>query len=150
MKEIDIKTIQSIINKQIDAINLKYIIIFIALNIIVALINWLLQRNIKNIENTIYRKKVREDKRISVLEQIYRRLVAFSYCCSHEEIRSQLNELIDLEKYISENKLYITNRLHKKIIKYTDYTKNLIADFRKKDVKQEMALLNEIETEFNK
>ncbi len=150
MKEIDIKTIQGLIDKQIEAINLKYIIIFIVLNLIVALINWLLQRNIKNIENAIYRKKVREDKRISVLEQIYKRLVAFSQCCSHEEIRNQLNELIDLEKYISENKLYITNRLHKKIIKYTDYTKNIIADFRKKDVKLEMALLNEIETEFNK
>lgn len=150
MKEIDIKTIQGLIDKQIEAINLKYIIIFIVLNLIIVLINWLLQRNIKNIDNAIYRKKVREDKRISVLEEIYKRLVAFSYCYSHEEIRGQLNELIDLEKFISENKLYITNRLHKKIIKYTDYTKNVIADFRKKNVKQEMALLNDIETEFNK
>ena len=53
MKEIDFKTLQALIKTELDALNIKYIVVFIIINIIVAVVNWLIQRNVKNIENNM-------------------------------------------------------------------------------------------------
>ena len=150
MKEIDFKVLQGLIKEEFDVLNIKYIIIFIAINIIVAIVNWLIQRNIKKIENTIYKKKVREDRRITIIEEIYSELVSFTYVLSKEEMYNTLNQISSLEKKVSQNRLYIDSKMNNKITKYLDYLKNLLSDFRHKNFDLEKKLLDSIEKEFNK
>lgn len=150
MKELDIKAIEAVLKDEINSINLKYLIVFIILNLIIASANWLIQRNVKSLDSTVYRKKVREDKRIIVIETIYKNLVEFTYILNTTEMKASIEKLSSLENYISQNKLYISKSLHKKIIGFTDYLKNIIADFRKKDYATESKLLTEIENEFNR
>jgi hypothetical protein len=150
MKEIDFKTLQSLIKSELDAINIKYIIVFIIINIIVAVVNWLIQRNVKNIENRIYKKKVREDRRITIIEEVYKELVSFTYIFDKEEMSQSNSKISSLEKKVSENRLYIDSKMNEKITVYLDYLKKLLTDFRHKNFKTEETMLNNIEKEFNK
>jgi len=150
LKELDFKTLHALLEKEINLLNLRYILVFIVLNIIIGLINFFIQRNVKFLDSNIYKKKVREDRRIIIIEKIYQDLVQFTYILSHVEIKSAINDLSKLENYISLNKLYISKELNDKIIAFTDYLKNIISDFRKKDYAVELKLLNDIENEFNK
>ncbi|OXA70395.1 hypothetical protein B0A67_15885 [Flavobacterium aquidurense] len=150
MKEIDFKILQGLIKEEFDVLNLKYIIVFILINIIVAIINWFIQRNIKNIESKIYKKKVREDRRITVIEEIYSELVSFTYILDKEEMINSINRISSLEKKVSQNRLYIESKMNVKITKYLDYLKSLLSDFRHKNFDLEKKLLDSIEKEFNK
>lgn len=150
MKEIDFKTLQALIKSELDALNIKYIIIFIAVNILIALVNWWIQRNVKNIENNIYKKKVREDRRITIIEEIYSELVSFTYILDKDEMTKSISKVSTLEKKVSENRLYIDSKMNEKITKYIDYQKNLLSDFRHKNFETEKTMLNNIEKEFNK
>lgn len=150
MKEIDFKTLQALIQSELDAINIKYIVIFIFVNLIVAVVNWLIQRNVKNIENGIYKKKVREDRRITIIEEVYKELVSFTYILDKDEMTNSISKISSLEKKVSENRLYIDSNMNNKITIYLDYLKNLLSDFRHKNFNLEKTMLNNIEKEFNK
>ena len=150
MKEVDFKIIQALITKELDTLNIKYIIIFIIINLGIALINWLIQKNIKNLESKIYKTKVREDRRITIIEDIYKECVGFTYVLSKNEIILEISKISSLEKKLSENRLYITSNMNKKITNYLDYIKSLMSDFRHKSFEKETSLLKEIEIEFNK
>lgn len=150
MKEIDFKTLQQLIHSELEIINIKYITIFIIINLIIAFVNWLVQKNIKNLEKEIYKQKVREDKVITVLEEVYKELVSYTYIFDKEEIKLKIESVSELEKKIAVNKLYIDQKMNTKITNFIDYIKDIMADFRKKDFKKERALLNEIEKQFNR
>ncbi len=150
MKEIDFKTLQGLIKAELDALNIKYIIIFIIVNIIIAVINWLIQRNVKKIDNTIYKNKVREDRRISIIEEIYKELVTFTYILDKNEMLNSISKISSLEKKLSENRLYINSNMNQKITAFLDYLKNIASDFRHKNFDTEKNMLKNIEKEFNK
>lgn len=150
MKEIDFKIIQALITKELDTLNIKYIIIFIAVNLIIAFINWLIQKNLKNLESKIYKTKVREDRRITIIEEIYKECDSFTYIMGKNDMVLKIDKISSLEKKISENRLYISNNMNKKITTYLDYLKSLMFDFRNKSFEKEKSLLKEIEIEFNK
>lgn len=150
MKELDFKTFQQLIHSELEILNIKYISLFILVNLVIAIINWLIQRNVKNLEKRIYKQKVREDKRLTIIEDIYKELVSLTYILDKDEIKQKIDHVSELEKKIATNKLYIDNNMHSKLICFVDYTKNIMVDFRKKDFKTEKMLLKEIENEFNR
>ncbi|MGQ7947593.1 hypothetical protein [Flavobacterium sp. WC2509] len=150
MKEIDFKTLQGLIKTELDTLNIKYIIVFIILNIIIAIVNWWIQRNVKNIDNKIYKNKVREDRRIKIIEEIYGELVSFTYILDKNEMVNSISKVSNLQKKVSENRLYIDSKMNDKITMFIDYLKNLMSDFRHKDFKEEQKMLTNIEKEFNK
>ena len=149
MKEIDFRVVQSLLKNEIDSINLKYIITFIILNILIAIINWLIQRNVKSQDNQIYRKKVREDRRITIIEDIYKEFVSCTYIFNSIEATNLIIKIAELEKRLSENRLYINKSLNNKLTLFIDYLKEIATDFRKKDFNKENKMLNDIEKEFN-
>ncbi len=149
MKEIDFKVVQSLLKNEIDSINLKYIITFIILNILVAIVNWLIQKNVKSQDNQIYRKKVREDRRIIIIEDIYKEFVSCTYIFNSKETTNLIIKISELEKRLSENRLYINKSLNNKLTLFIDYLKEIATDFRKKDFNKENKMLNDIEKEFN-
>ena len=150
MKEIDFKTLELLLKKELDILNLKYILIFIAINLIIAVINWLIQRNVKLADNNIYKKKIREDRRLVIIEDIYKELVAYTYILDPKEFIKTTSKTALLERKLSENYIYIGKNLNKKIVDFIDYTKSVASDYRKKDFKRESQLLDIIEKEFNK
>ncbi len=150
MKEIDFKTLQGLIKTELDTLNIKYIIVFIILNIIIAVVNWWIQRNVKNIDNKIYKNKVREDRRIKIIEEIYGELVSFTYILDKNEMINSISKVSNLQKKVSENRLYIDSKMNDKITTFIDYLKNLMSDFRHKNFKEEQKMLTNIEKEFNK
>ena len=150
MKEIDFKTLQGLIKSEIDVLNIKYLLVFIIINIIIAIVNWLIQRNVKNIDNKIYKNKVREDRRIKIVEEIYSELVSFTYILDKNEMIASISKVSSLQKKVSENRLYIDSKMNDKITMFIDYLKNLMSDFRHKDFKEEQKMLTNIEKEFNK
>jgi hypothetical protein len=150
MKEIEYNTLESIVKKEIDALNIRYIFVFIGINLLIALVNWLIQRNVKTIENRIYKKKVREDRRIEIIEEVYKELVSFTYIFSSKEMIKANLRIAKLEKKVSENRLYIDSRMNNKITTYIDYLKKLLTDFRHKDFKREEMMLNDIVKEFDR
>jgi hypothetical protein len=150
MKEIDFKTLQGLIKTEFDTLNIKYIIVFIIINIIIAIVNWWIQRNVKNIDNKIYKNKVREDRRIKIIEEIYGELVSFTFILDKNEMVNSISKVSNLQKKVSENRLYINSNMNDKITKFIDYLKNLMSDFRHKDFKEEQKMLTNIEKEFNK
>lgn len=150
MKEIDFKTLQGLIKTELDILNIKYIIVFIFLNIIIAIVNWWIQRNVKNIDNKIYKNKVREDRRIKIIEEIYGELVSFTYILDKNEMVNSISKVSNLQKKVSENRLYIDSKMNDKITMFIDYLKNLMSDFRHKDFREEQKMLTNIEKEFNK
>ena len=149
MKEIDFKVVQSLLKNEIDSINLKYIITFIILNILVAIVNWLIQKNVKSQDNQIYRKKVREDRRIIIIEDIYKEFVSCTYIFNSKETTNLIIKISELEKRLSENRLYINKSLNNKLTLFIDYLKEIATDFRKKVFNKENKMLNDIEKEFN-
>lgn len=150
MKEVEFKTIQALITKELDVLNIKYIIIFFVINLIIVLINWAIQKNIKKLDNVIYRQKVREDKRITILENLYKEFVTFTYILDREIIKTEISKISAIEKTVSENRIYINSQMNKNITDYLDYLKKIISDFRYKNFETERKLLKRIEDEFNK
>lgn len=150
MKEIDLKALQGLITKEIDTLNVKYILIFIIINLAIAFINWLVQRNLKNLEQQIYRRKVREDKRITVIEEIYGELVQFTYILTPDAYAEAIAKTAQIEKKLAFSRLYVDRKLNNKITAFLDYTKSVAADFRKKNFDTECILLGAIDKEFNK
>ena len=150
MKEIDLRTLEVLIEEKINYVNWVYILLFIGLNILIAVVNWLLQKNLKNGDNRLHKKKIREDKRLLIIEDIFKELVSFTYILSASESLQSISKTSALERKVSENGLYISNTLKKKIVCFLDYTKEIAADFRKKDFKKETQLLESIKKEFNK
>lgn len=150
MKEVEFKTIQALITKELDVLNIKYIIIFFVINLIIVLINWVIQKNIKKLDNVIYRQKVREDKRITILENLYKEFVTFTYILDRDIIKTEISKISAIEKTVSENRIYIDSKMNKNITDYLDYLKKIISDFRYKNFETERKLLKRIEDEFNK
>ena len=150
MKEIDLKTIEILLEKEINATNAKFLLIFIILNIGIALLNWYIQGRIKNQEKEIYKRKIREDRRITVIEEIYKELVSYTYIMNQKDLAKSLSKLSKLEKKLAENRLYIDKKMNDKITSFIDYIKGLMSDYRKKNFAVEEDLLNKIENEFNK
>lgn len=150
MKEVEFKTIQALITKELDVLNIKYIIIFFVINLIIVLINWAIQKNIKKLDNVIYRQKVREDKRITILENLYKEFVTFTYILDRDIIKTEISKISAIEKTVSENRIYIDSKMNKNITDYLDYLKKIISDFRYKNFETERKLLKRIEDEFNK
>lgn len=150
MKEFDFKTVQTLIKSELEVFNAKYIAIFLLINILVVFANWLIQKNLKNQENKIYRKKLREDRKITLLEDIYKDLVSLTYIFDANEMNLQIFKIAEIEKKLAENKLYVGSTMTQKITSFLDYTKNIAADFRKKNFNEEKKLLDAFEKEFNK
>ena len=96
------------------------------------------------------KKKIREDRRLVIIEDIYKELVAYTYILDPKEFIKTTSKTALLERKLSENYIYIGKNLNKKIVDFIDYTKSVASDYRKKDFKRESQLLDIIEKEFNK
>ncbi len=125
------------------------LIILVGINIIIELIRFGFSLYLSSKEKDNKRQLLIEEKRIKVLETLFKKLDAISlYDKSEEEI--MLSDLKEINIFITQNKLYIPKKLQSTANEILDYFKNVLTDFRQKSIERETELFNKFCNEFNK
>lgn len=83
------------------------------------------------------------------MEDLYILLDKISYF-DRGESDQMLLAITEVEKFISEKRIYLDKSTEKVINKWLDYYKSVLVDFRKKNYEYEMTLVNEFRQEFSK
>ena len=149
MKELDI--LNELIQKHEDKTSLYWaVIILLGLNLIAAIANFLQTFYIKNSEEKQYRKRIREDRRINILENLYSFLEELTYFNGKESNDELLIKISSLEKYSSKNSIYISKEIQQCLTDTLDYFRSLTTNYRKKNYETESNHLSKYISLFNK
>ncbi|WP_425076956.1 hypothetical protein [Psychroserpens sp. S379A] len=126
------------------------LLIFISINLITTIINIISQHKLKSKDKSIISFKIKEQKRISIFESIYRKLDKMTFLDGKTEADELLQLIQNVEKSISKNKLYIHKKNQKLMYDITDYFKTTLTDYRKKDYRKELKLFDKLSSNFGK
>ncbi|WP_299103560.1 hypothetical protein [uncultured Winogradskyella sp.] len=126
------------------------LLIFISINLITTIINIISQHKLKSKDKSIISFKIKEQKRISIFESIYRKLDKMTFLDGKTEADELLQLIQNVEKSISKNKLYIHKKNQKLMYDITDYFKTTLTDYRKKDYSKELKLFDKLSSNFGK
>ncbi len=126
------------------------LLIFIGINLLTTIINIVSQHKLKSKDKNIISFKIKEQKRISVFESIYRKLDKMTFLDGKTESDELLQQIQNVEKSISKNKLYIHKKNQKLMYEITDYFKTILTDFRKKDYNKEIKFFDKLSSNFGK
>lgn len=125
-------------------------LIFIGVNLLSTLINIISQHRLKSKDKKIISFKIKEQKRVSIFESIYRKLDKMTFLEGKTESDELLESIQNVEKYISKNKLYIDKKDQKLMYEITDYFKTILTDYRKKEYGKEIKLFDKLSANFDK
>jgi hypothetical protein len=121
---------------------------FLIVNIVVGIINFLGQRNLKNLEVSIHKKNLRESKKIELFHELYKKLDKLRLIYNDPNLLQ--SELTAINNYINENAIYLGEEELKITEEYCDYFTRLIVSIRHKDVATEKMYMDRLKREFNK
>jgi len=125
------------------------LIILVCINIIIELIRFGVSLYLSRKDKDNKRQLLIEEKRIKVLETLFKKLDAISLYDKSEE-EKMLTDLKEINIFITQNKLYIPKKLQSTSNEILDYFKNVLTDFRQKSIERETELFNKFCNEFNK
>lgn len=125
------------------------LIVMISLNIGVEIFRYIGMLNLSNKDKSNKRQLLIEEKRIKVLENVYRSLDSISLLSKGEE-QKMLEKTNKISLYVTQNKLYIPKPLQFHINYILDYFRIVMTDFRQKSIEKETALFEGFCDEFNK
>ena len=124
------------------------ICVFVAVNVFVAVINLISQIKIKNMDISVHKRNLREEKRMQILEDIYQKFDGLRIIFNDEDtLRDSLRIAYE---FINKNTLYLNKEELKITQEYCDYFSVVLNDPRKKDIQKENELLDKFKIEFNK
>jgi hypothetical protein len=126
------------------------LLIFIGINLLTTIINIISQHNLKSKDKNIISFKIKEQKRITIFENIYEKLERITFLDAKTESDELLQSIQNVEKTISKNKLYIKKKNQRLMYNLTDYFKTTLTDYRKKDYSKELRLFDRLVSNFNK
>lgn len=110
---------------------IKTLIILVCVDILIELIRFGVSLYLSKKDKNNKRQLLIEEKRIKVLETLFKKLDAISlYEKSQEE--EMLTDLKEINIFITQNKLYIPKKLQSTANNILDYFKNILTDFRQK------------------
>lgn len=118
------------------------LICFIVVNLGVTLLNIFSQNRLKNKEKKIYSFNIKEKRRIEILEELYNKMENLSNFDGKERSDQFLQQIKEMEAYTNKNRLYLPKPIQKITNDYSDYLKNVLTDFRKKNYEFEMNVFN--------
>lgn len=122
--------------------------IFVGINLLIAIANIIVQFKLKNKEKEINNHNLREEKRIEHQEELYKMLEELTYFNGAEKDHYH-EKLVEINKCLTQKRLYLEKPIISVAQKFTDYFLSVLSDYRKKDYKQEIILLEEYSKEFN-
>lgn len=147
---IDYSLTNDIVNNNGEIVGLIItLIILVCINILIELIRFGVSLYLSKKEKDNKRQLLIEEKRIKVLETLFKKLDAISLYDKSEE-ENMLTALKDISIFITQNKLYIPKKLQLTSNEILDYFKNVLTDFRQKSIERETELFNKFCNEFNK
>jgi hypothetical protein len=118
------------------------LICFIGINLVVTLLNIFSQNRLKNKEKQIYSFNLKEKRRIEILEELYTKMEDLSNFDGKERSDEFLQQIKEMEAFTNKNRLYLPKQIQKITNEYSDYLKNVLTDFRKKNYEFEMNIFN--------
>lgn len=125
---------------------LSLIILLIA-NIAIIVINFLLDLKKSKKENHNYKIRMISEKTIQYEEALFARFQKIGNYQKGEE-HQMLDEIIAVDKLMSEKKLYIGKKYAKIATDFLDYYKTVNFDISRKDTKKEMGYFEKLSKEF--
>jgi|JI102314DRNA_FD_contig_21_166095_length_886_multi_3_in_0_out_0_1 histidyl-tRNA synthetase len=130
--------------------NLIYVLIIVLLlNIIATVVKFFLDRQLQNREKKVHKQRLLIENSIKVQEKIYRDMEKLS-TFTQSETNELLQEIASLQKYVTNNGIYITKGMSGIINNTLDYFRVVLTDFRLKDYKREASFFEDYAKEFNK
>ncbi|MDN4165041.1 hypothetical protein QWY31_05975 [Cytophagales bacterium LB-30] len=128
---------------------LATLIVLVCINIILELIKFGTSIYISKKDKENKRQLLIEEKRIKVLEALFKMLDSLTLY-ERTEMEKMLNDLKEISLYITQNKLYIPTKMNSISNELLDYFKNVLTDYRQKSIERETELFQKFCNEFNK
>ena len=125
------------------------LIILIILNIGVEIFRFVSMMILANKEKKSKKDLLKEDKRLKMLEQLFQSLDKLTLY-DRQDSEAMLVEVKNINTFISKNKLYIPSKFQEISNEILDYFKNVMTDYRKKDIAKESKLFEKYYNEFNR
>lgn len=125
------------------------LIVLVSLNIGIESFRFISMIIISNKEKHNKRQILIEEKRLKIIEQLFQSLDKLTLF-DKSESSILLDNLKDINLFITKNKLYISKNYLDCTNEILDYFKDVLADYRKKNVEKEISLFDKFCHEFNK
>ena len=124
------------------------LIILIGLNIGVEIFRFFSMIVLSNKEKKTKIDLLKEEKKLEIIEKLFKTLDKLRL---YDKTQSQemLSEVKIINRFMSENKLYIPDKIRNISIDILDYFKNVMTDYPQKDLEKEEKLFNKFYNEFN-
>lgn len=125
------------------------VIILVIINILIEIAKFLSNIYLTNKTNSASRKLLLEERKINILETLFKKLNGLSLY-DRDESELLLKEIKETNNFIYENKIYIPNSFQKISQTTLDYFTQVLTDYRSKSIEKENKLYNKFCDEFNK
>lgn len=125
------------------------VIIVIALNLVVNIIRFYFEKNLKDRDKHIHRKNLITEKSIKTQEIIYIKLDELTLFDS-DECHEMLEKIQEIQKLKTTHALFIDKKMNEIIESLLDYFLSVCSDYRKRDISKELELFNKYVKCFNK
>lgn len=125
------------------------LLVLVTINILLEIFRFGSRWILSNKEKNDKRHLLIEEKRIKILEQLFSSLDKLTlYDRSESDL--MLDDIKAISKYLTRNKIYIPKEFEKHSNDILDYFKNVVVDYRKKNIEKETKLFNKYCNAFNK
>jgi len=118
------------------------ILIGVAVNTVLMIIKFFLDRSNGRKEIQYYRTKQITNLSIEKEANLYLKLMHLSLYTKGEE-HEMLDYIIDIESQMSSNRIFYSKKIYEKAVCIIDYYKSINSNLTKKDIRKEEKLLNE-------
>ena len=125
------------------------LLVLISVNLVVEIAKFISSFILSNKEKKNHKHLLIDEKRIKILEEVYKDLDLLSIFDQNED-EVLLDSIRTIERKIQSNMIYVPSKIHSIFIDILDYYKCVLVDYRKKDIQKEANLLKKYCNEFNK
>jgi hypothetical protein len=125
------------------------LILLVSVNIIVEVIRFISKIVLSNKDRANGRQLLIDENRIKKIERLFQSLDRLSLFDRNESVE-MLDEIKRINQFVTKNKLYLSKKFQSKTNKILDYYKDVLTDYRNKDIKKETELINKFCDEFKK
>ncbi len=145
----DYSTIKEIGNLNINSMAIT-LTILVSINIVIEVIKFVFSLCISAKDKNNKRELLIEEKRINVLEMLFKQLDSLTLYFSDSDEDKMLSDLKAINLYISQNRIYIPKNIYDISISILDYFRKVLTDFREKSIERESELFEKFCNEFSR
>lgn len=126
-----------------------WLVVGISVQILSAVLSFLMQLRLKNLEKNITKFNLREEKRISVMEDVYQKMSELTWFFPGESVVDLNDQIKIIDKLVTSKALYLSNNVRLLVGRYLDHFRNVASNPNRKDISKEEKMLDEFSSFFN-